>query len=51
MQALFILKLQSKVHKEKESSKVPQLKEVKVSELENISGLLDDDDLEEYSDF
>ncbi|MDP9578342.1 UNVERIFIED_ORG: hypothetical protein J2X74_004202 [Bacillus sp. 1751] len=31
--------------------KVPQLKEGKVADLENISGSLDDDDLEEYSDF
>ena len=37
--------------KEEEPSKVPQLKEGKVADLENISGSLDDDDLEEYSDF
>ncbi|MDY0943306.1 hypothetical protein [Priestia megaterium] len=38
--------------KEKEpSSKVPQLKEGKIADLENISGSLDDDDLEEYNDF
>ncbi|MDN4865788.1 hypothetical protein ACFX4N_27675 [Priestia sp. YIM B13551] len=34
-----------------EPSKVPQLKEGKVADLENISGSLDDDDLEEYNDF
>jgi len=37
--------------KEEEPSKVAQLKEGKVADLENISGSLDDDDLEEYSDF
>ncbi|MEB4857784.1 hypothetical protein [Priestia megaterium] len=37
--------------KEEEPPKVPQLKEGKVADLENISGSLDDDDLEEYSDF
>ncbi|MED4132552.1 hypothetical protein P4668_09175 [Priestia megaterium] len=37
--------------KEEKPSKVPQLKEGKVADLENISGSLDDDDLEEYSDF
>ena len=37
--------------KEEEPSKVPQLKEGKVADLENISGSLDDDDLEEYNDF
>ena len=37
--------------KEEESSKVPQLKEGKIADLENISGSLDDDDLEEYNDF
>ncbi|MDD1515652.1 hypothetical protein [Priestia megaterium] len=37
--------------KEEETSKVPQLKEGKIADLENISGSLDDDDLEEYSDF
>ena len=37
--------------KEEEPSNVPQLKEGKVADLENISGSLDDDDLEEYSDF
>ena len=36
---------------EETSSKVPQLKEGKVADLENISGSLDDDDLEEYNDF
>jgi hypothetical protein len=36
---------------EEPSSKVPQLKEGKVADLENISGSLDDDDLEEYNDF
>jgi hypothetical protein len=36
---------------EEEPSKVSQLKEGKVADLENISGSLDDDDLEEYSDF
>ena len=34
-----------------EASKVPQLKEGKIADLENISGSLDDDDLEEYNDF
>ncbi|MFE8065368.1 hypothetical protein ACQKGA_29310 [Priestia megaterium] len=37
--------------KEEEPSKVPQLKEGKVADLANISGSLDDDDLEEYNDF
>ncbi|MES9792516.1 hypothetical protein ABWL24_18790 [Priestia megaterium] len=37
--------------KEEESSKVLQLKEGKIADLENISGSLDDDDLEEYNDF
>ncbi|MES9774459.1 hypothetical protein ABWK50_26085 [Priestia megaterium] len=37
--------------KEEEPSKVPQLKEGKIADLENISGSLDDDDLEEYNDF
>ncbi|MBV6738466.1 hypothetical protein [Priestia megaterium] len=37
--------------KEEPSPKVPQLKEGKVADLENISGSLDDDDLEEYNDF
>ncbi|NEW04297.1 hypothetical protein GYH73_028935 [Bacillus megaterium] len=37
--------------KEEVPSKVAQLKEGKVADLENISGSLDDDDLEEYSDF
>ncbi|MED4059695.1 hypothetical protein [Priestia megaterium] len=37
--------------KEEEPSKVLQLKEGKVADLENISGSLDDDDLEEYNDF
>jgi hypothetical protein len=32
-------------------SKVSQLKEGKIADLENISGSLDDDDLEEYNDF
>ena len=41
----------SNIFKEEEPSKVPQLKEGKVADLENISGSLDDDDLEEYSDF
>ncbi|WP_455931513.1 hypothetical protein [Priestia aryabhattai] len=41
----------SNTFKEEEPSKVPQLKEGKVADLENISGSLDDDDLEEYSDF
>ncbi|MBA9041771.1 putative CopG family antitoxin [Bacillus aryabhattai] len=36
---------------EEPSSKVPRLKEGKVADLENISGSLDDDDLEEYNDF
>jgi len=36
---------------EEEPSKVPQLKEGKIADLENISGSLDDDDLEEYNDF
>ena len=36
---------------EEELSKVPQLKEGKIADLENISGSLDDDDLEEYNDF
>ncbi|MCM3644939.1 hypothetical protein M4D68_27900 [Priestia aryabhattai] len=36
---------------EEPSPKVPQLKEGKVADLENISGSLDDDDLEEYNDF
>ncbi|MFP3670191.1 hypothetical protein SB717_34460, partial [Priestia sp. SIMBA_032] len=35
---------------EEPSSKVPQLKEGKIADLENISGSLDDDDLEEYND-
>ncbi|QDZ88571.1 hypothetical protein [Priestia megaterium] len=34
-----------------EPSKVLQLKEGKIADLENISGSLDDDDLEEYNDF
>ncbi|MFE4094620.1 hypothetical protein ACFX4Q_25520 [Priestia sp. YIM B13545] len=37
--------------KEEEPLKVPQLKEGKIAALENISGSLDDDDLEEYNDF
>ncbi|WP_375347275.1 hypothetical protein ACEWPB_28250 (plasmid) [Priestia megaterium] len=37
--------------KEEEPSKVPPLKEGKIADLENISGSLDDDDLEEYNDF
>ncbi|CAH0308071.1 hypothetical protein [Priestia megaterium] len=37
--------------KEEEPPKVPQLKEGKIADLENISGSLDDDDLEEYNDF
>ncbi|MEM5008695.1 hypothetical protein ABEP42_10455 [Priestia megaterium] len=37
--------------KEDEPSKVLQLKEGKVADLANISGSLDDDDLEEYNDF
>ncbi|MEB4860957.1 hypothetical protein ACQKJG_29360 [Priestia megaterium] len=37
--------------KEEEPSEVPQLKEGKVADLANISGSLDDDDLEEYNDF
>ncbi|MED4170610.1 hypothetical protein [Priestia megaterium] len=37
--------------KEEEPSKVPHLKEGKIADLENISGSLDDDDLEEYNDF
>ncbi|GAB1810312.1 hypothetical protein [Priestia megaterium] len=37
--------------KEEELLKVPQLKEGKIADLENISGSLDDDDLEEYNDF
>ncbi|MFE7083858.1 hypothetical protein [Priestia megaterium] len=37
--------------KEEEPSKVLQLKEGKVADLDNISGSLDDDDLEEYNDF
>ncbi|SFH54497.1 hypothetical protein SAMN04487776_12626 [Priestia megaterium] len=36
---------------EEEPSKVPQRKEGKIADLENISGSLDDDDLEEYNDF
>jgi len=36
---------------EEEPPKVPQLKEGKIADLENISGSLDDDDLEEYNDF
>ncbi|MCM3773901.1 hypothetical protein M3225_26045 [Priestia aryabhattai] len=36
---------------EEPSSKVLQLKEGKIADLENISGSLDDDDLEEYNDF
>ncbi|MEM5003343.1 hypothetical protein [Priestia megaterium] len=36
---------------EESSSKVPQLTEGKIADLENISGSLDDDDLEEYNDF
>ncbi|MDI3089956.1 hypothetical protein QJ133_02035 [Priestia megaterium] len=34
-----------------EPSKVTHLKEGKIADLENISGSLDDDDLEEYNDF
>ncbi|WP_154992486.1 hypothetical protein [Priestia megaterium] len=41
----------SNTFKEEEPSKVPQLNEGKIADLENISGSLDDDDLEEYSDF
>ncbi|WP_394530763.1 hypothetical protein [Priestia aryabhattai] len=41
----------SNTFKEEEPLKVPQLKEGKIADLENISGSLDDDDLEEYSDF
>ena len=41
----------SNTFKEEEPSKVPQLKEGKIADLENISGSLDDDDLEEYNDF
>ena len=37
--------------KEEEPLKVSQVKEGKIADLENISGSLDDDDLEEYSDF
>lgn len=37
--------------KEEEPLKVPRLKEGKIADLENISGSLDDDDLEEYNDF
>ena len=37
--------------KEEEPSKVSQLKEGKIADLENISGSLDDDDLGEYNDF
>ncbi|WP_341285144.1 hypothetical protein [Priestia megaterium] len=37
--------------KEEEPSKALQLKEGKIADLENISGSLDDDDLEEYNDF
>ncbi|AWD68647.1 hypothetical protein ACOSZH_27910 [Priestia megaterium] len=37
--------------KEEEPSEVPQLKEGKIADLANISGSLDDDDLEEYNDF
>ncbi|MFF2444945.1 hypothetical protein [Priestia megaterium] len=37
--------------KEEFSPKAPQLKEGKIADLENISGSLDDDDLEEYNDF
>ncbi|MGG0419541.1 hypothetical protein ABEY52_26280 [Priestia aryabhattai] len=37
--------------KEEEPSEVPRLKEGKVADLANISGSLDDDDLEEYNDF
>ncbi len=37
--------------KEEDPSKVLQLKEGKIADLENISGSLDDDDLEEYNDF
>jgi hypothetical protein len=37
--------------KEEEPLKVPQLKEGKIADSENISGSLDDDDLEEYNDF
>jgi len=37
--------------KEEEPLKFPQLKEGKIADLENISGSLDDDDLEEYNDF
>ncbi|MED4217202.1 hypothetical protein P4671_14365 [Priestia megaterium] len=37
--------------KEEKPLKVPQLKEGKIADLENISGSLDDDDLEEYNDF
>ena len=36
---------------EESSSKVPQLTEGKIADLENISGSLDDDDLEQYNDF
>ena len=36
---------------EEPSSKVSPLKEGKIADLENISGSLDDDDLEEYNDF
>ncbi len=37
--------------KEEEPSEVSQLKEGKIADLANISGSLDDDDLEEYNDF
>ncbi|NGY93997.1 hypothetical protein F3K44_32975 [Bacillus megaterium] len=37
--------------KEEEPLKVSQVKEGKIADLENISGSLDDDDLEEYNDF
>ncbi|WP_394514374.1 hypothetical protein [Priestia aryabhattai] len=37
--------------KEEKPSEVPQLKEGKIADLANISGSLDDDDLEEYNDF
>ncbi|MCU7741387.1 hypothetical protein [Priestia megaterium] len=37
--------------KEEEPSEVPKLKEGKIADLANISGSLDDDDLEEYNDF
>ncbi|MED3948949.1 MULTISPECIES: hypothetical protein [Priestia] len=37
--------------KEEEPLKVSRVKEGKIADLENISGSLDDDDLEEYNDF